>query len=38
MYLIQWDDRTKSIAEGKPWAPTQVNVENLASRSRPKDR
>lgn len=30
VYLIQWDDRTKSIAEGKlPWAPTQVNVENL---------
>lgn len=30
VYLIQWDDRTKSIAEGKlKWAPTQVNVENF---------
>ncbi|GAB1722629.1 MAG: c-type cytochrome [Nitrospira sp. CR1.1] len=30
VYLIQWDDRTKSIAEGKlPWAPTQVNVESF---------
>ena len=30
VYLIQWDDRTKSVAEGKlPWAPTQVNVENF---------
>ena len=25
VYLIEWDDRTKSVAEGKlPWAPTQV--------------
>ena len=24
VYLLQWDDRTKSVAEGKlPWAPTQ---------------
>jgi DMSO reductase family type II enzyme heme b subunit len=30
VYLIQWDDRTKSVAEGKlKWAPTQVNVENF---------
>jgi len=28
VYLIEWDDRTKSVAEGKlPWAPTQVNVD-----------
>src|SRR6478735_10915038 len=27
VYLIEWDDRTKSVAEGKlPWAPTQVNI------------
>ncbi|MET0516461.1 MAG: c-type cytochrome [Nitrospiraceae bacterium] len=30
VYLLQWDDRTKSVAEGKlKWAPTQVNVENF---------
>ena len=28
VYMFQWDDRTKSVAEGKlPWAPTSVNVE-----------
>ncbi|HEX9136535.1 MAG TPA: ethylbenzene dehydrogenase-related protein, partial [Nitrospirota bacterium] len=28
VYLLEWDDRTKSVAEGKlPWAPTQVNVD-----------
>ncbi len=28
VYLLEWDDRTKSVAEGKlPWAPTEVNVE-----------
>jgi DMSO reductase family type II enzyme heme b subunit len=28
VYLLQWDDRTKSVAEGKlPWAPTQVNLD-----------
>ncbi len=28
VFLFQWDDRTKSKAEGKlPWAPTEVNVE-----------
>ena len=28
VYLIEWDDRTKSVAEGKlPWAPTQVNID-----------
>jgi mono/diheme cytochrome c family protein len=27
-FMFQWDDRTKSIAEGKlPWAPTSVNVD-----------
>jgi DMSO reductase family type II enzyme heme b subunit len=27
VYLLEWDDRTKSVAEGKlPWAPTQVNI------------
>ncbi|MGQ0694919.1 MAG: c-type cytochrome [Nitrospiraceae bacterium] len=27
-YLFEWDDRTKSVAEGKlPWAPTQVNLD-----------
>ena len=26
--MLEWDDRTKSVAEGKlPWAPTQVNVD-----------
>ena len=30
VYLLQWDDRTKSVAEGKlKWAPIQVNVENF---------
>lgn len=28
VFLIQWDDRTKSVAEGKlPWQPTQVNLD-----------
>jgi hypothetical protein len=28
VFMFQWDDRTKSVAEGKlPWAPTQVNVD-----------
>jgi DMSO reductase family type II enzyme heme b subunit len=28
VYLLEWDDRTKSVAEGKlPWAPTQVNLD-----------
>ena len=28
VFMFQWDDRTKSIAEGKlPWAPTSVNVD-----------
>ena len=28
VYMFQWDDRTKSVAEGKlPWAPTSVNVD-----------
>ncbi len=28
VYLLEWDDRTKSVAEGKlPWAPTQVNID-----------
>lgn len=28
VFLFQWDDRTKSAAEGKlPWAPTSVNVD-----------
>lgn len=28
VYLLEWDDRTKSVAEGKlPWAPTTVNVD-----------
>ena len=27
-YLVEWDDRTKSVAEGKlPWAPTAVNID-----------
>ena len=27
-FMFQWDDRTKSVAEGKlPWPPTQVNVD-----------
>ena len=27
-YLIEWDDRTKSVAEGElPWAPTEVNID-----------
>jgi len=27
-FMFQWDDRTKSVAEGKlPWAPTQVNID-----------
>jgi mono/diheme cytochrome c family protein len=27
-YLLEWDDRTKSVAEGElPWEPTQVNLE-----------
>lgn len=28
VFMFQWDDRTKSVAEGKlPWAPTSVNVD-----------
>lgn len=28
VYLVEWDDRTKSVAEAKlPWAPTQVNID-----------
>jgi len=28
VFMFQWDDRTKSVAEGKlPWAPTAVNVD-----------
>ncbi len=28
VYLLEWDDRTKSVAEGKlPWLPTQVNLD-----------
>lgn len=28
VYLLEWDDRTKSVAEGKlPWTPTQVNID-----------
>jgi mono/diheme cytochrome c family protein len=28
VFMFQWDDRTKSAAEGKlPWAPTSVNVD-----------
>ena len=28
IFMFQWDDRTKSVAEGKlPWAPTSVNVD-----------
>jgi len=28
VYLFEWDDRTKSVAEGKlPWAPIQVNLD-----------
>ena len=27
-FMFQWDDRTKSVAEGKlPWGPTQVNID-----------
>ncbi len=27
-FMFQWDDRTKSVAEGKlPWEPTSVNVD-----------
>jgi len=27
-YLVEWDDRTKSVAEGDlPWAPTEVNID-----------
>lgn len=27
-FMFQWDDRTKSVAEGKlPWPPTSVNVD-----------
>ncbi|MGQ0810498.1 MAG: c-type cytochrome [Nitrospiraceae bacterium] len=30
VFLFQWDDRTKSVAEGKmPFQPTQVNLENF---------
>ena len=29
VFLFQWDDRSKSVAEGKlPWQPTEVNVES----------
>jgi len=29
VFLFQWDDRSKSVAEGKlPWQPNEVNVEN----------
>jgi DMSO reductase family type II enzyme heme b subunit len=28
VFLLEWDDRTKSVAEGKlPWAPTEVNID-----------
>jgi hypothetical protein len=28
VFMFQWDDRTKSVAEGKlPWAPTSVNID-----------
>ncbi len=28
VYMFQWDDRTKSVAEAKlPWDPTEVNLE-----------
>ena len=28
VYLLEWDDRTKSVAEEKlPWAPTEVNID-----------
>ena len=28
VFLIQWDDRTKSVAEAKlPWEPTEVNLD-----------
>jgi mono/diheme cytochrome c family protein len=28
VFMFQWDDRTKSAAEGKlPWAPTSVNID-----------
>jgi len=28
VFMFQWDDRTKSVAEAKlPWAPTEVNVD-----------
>ncbi|MEP6933409.1 MAG: c-type cytochrome [Nitrospirota bacterium] len=27
-FMFQWDDRTKSVAEGKlPWPPTSVNID-----------
>ena len=27
-YLVEWDDRTKSVAEGAlPWGPTEVNID-----------
>ncbi len=28
VYLLEWDDRTKSVAEGElPWEPTEVNID-----------
>jgi len=28
VYLLEWDDRTKSVATGKlPWEPTEVNID-----------
>jgi DMSO reductase family type II enzyme heme b subunit len=28
VYLLEWDDRTKSVAEGKlPWSPVEVNID-----------
>jgi mono/diheme cytochrome c family protein len=28
VFMFQWDDRTKSVAEGKlPWEPTSVNID-----------
>jgi DMSO reductase family type II enzyme heme b subunit len=28
VFMFQWDDRTKSVAEGElPWAPTSVNID-----------
>ena len=36
VYLLEWDDRTKSVAEGKlPWAPTQVNWTSRSRIRRP---